>query len=150
MKTNLMLALLCLVGLGAVPARAQNAGDAGAGVVLGAPTGATGKLWLTGTQAVDVGLGWNSELTVYADYLWHAWDIVPQPAQGKIPVYLGLGAQARTFNETDFGIRTVAGIAYWLPSHPVEVFLELVPVFHLTRHAGVGLDGALGVRYYFH
>lgn len=150
MKTNMLLALLCLSALGAVPARAQKAGDAGAGVVLGAPTGATGKLWLTDTQAVDVGLGWNSELTVYGDYLWHAWNLVPQPPQGKIPVYLGLGAQARTFHETDFGIRTVAGIAYWLPSHPVEVFLELVPVFHLTRQAGVGLDGALGVRYYFH
>lgn len=149
MKRNLLLSLLCLAALGASPARAQQAGDTGVGVVLGAPTGVTGKLWLTGTQAVDAGLGWNSELTVYGDYLWHGWDVVPQPSQGKLPVYLGLGAQARTFHETEFAIRTVAGIAYWLPRHPVEIFLEVVPVFRLTRHEGAGIEAGLGVRYYF-
>lgn len=149
MKKVILLAVVFLAAAGASPARAQKAGDTGLGVVLGAPSGATGKLWLTDTQAIDAGLGWNSELTVYADYLWHGWEVLPQPRQGKLPVYLGLGAQARTFSETEFGIRTVAGIAYWLPRQPVEVFLELVPVFQLTRHTGVRLDGALGVRYYF-
>ena len=148
MKKNILLALACLAALSA-PAKAQKGGDTGVGVVLGAPSGLTGKLWIDDKQAIDAGLGWNSELEVYADYLWHAWDVVPQPPEGKLPVYLGLGAQARMFNDTEFGIRTVAGIAYWLPRHPVEIFAEIVPVFHLTRNTGVGVDGAIGVRYYF-
>lgn len=148
MTKQLLIGLLCLAAL-AAPAQAQKAGDVGAGVVLGAPTGLTGKLWIDGTQAIDVGLGWNSELTVYGDYLWHMWDVVPQPSKGKLPVYLGLGAQGRMYRDAEFGIRTVAGIAYWLPKHPIEIFAEIVPVFHITRNTGVGVDGAVGVRYYF-
>jgi hypothetical protein len=143
-----LLAFACLAAL-AAPARAQKAGDLGAGVALGSPTAVTGKMWIDGTQAVDAGLGWNSELTVYADYLWHAWDVMPQPSQGKLPLYLGLGGQVRTFRDAEFGIRTVAGAAYWLPNHPIELFAEIVPIFRLTRYTGVGVDGAVGLRVYF-
>lgn len=148
MKKNALLALVCLAAL-ALPVRAQKAGDAGVGVVLGGPTAITGKLWLGNTQAVDVGLGWYSRLTVYGDYLWHGWDVLPQPSRGKLPVYLGLGAQVRTYSDSEVGIRAVAGVAYWLPNHPVEIFLETVPVFFLTRDPGVGFDAGLGLRYYF-
>lgn len=149
-KKNILLALVCLTSLAASTARAQKSGDTGVGIVAGAPTGITGKMWLDGRQAVDLGLGWNSEVTVYGDYLWHAWDVIPQPSEGKIPVYLGVGAQGRMYHEAEFGVRAVGGIAYWLPRHPVEIFAEIVPVFHLTRNTGVGVDGAVGVRYYFH
>ena len=148
MKKKILLSFVCLLAA-AAPARAQKKGDAGVGVILGAPTGVTGKLWLDGTKAIDAGLGWNSELTVYGDYLWHGWDVLPQPSQGKLPVYLGLGAQVRTYRDAEFGVRAVAGIAYWLPSHPVEIFLEAVPVFFLTRDPGVGFDAGVGLRYYF-
>ncbi|MDD5301781.1 MAG: hypothetical protein PHS14_01625 [Elusimicrobia bacterium] len=148
MKKRTLLALVCLLAA-AAPVRAQKAGDTGVGVILGAPTGITGKLWLDGNKAIDAGLGWNSELTVYGDYLWHGWDVLPQPAQGKLPVYLGLGAQVRTFRDSEFGVRAVAGVAYWLPNNPVEVFVEIVPVFFLTRDPGVGFDAGLGLRYYF-
>lgn len=133
----------------ALPARAQKSGDLGAGVVLGEPTGVTGKLWLDGTRAVDAGLGWNGEVTFYGDYLWHGWDVLPQPSQGKLPVYFGLGGQVRMFNDAEFGLRAVAGVAYWLPRHPVEIFAELVPIFRLTRDTGPGIDGAIGLRVYF-
>ncbi|OGS36123.1 MAG: hypothetical protein A2506_11590 [Elusimicrobia bacterium RIFOXYD12_FULL_66_9] len=144
-----MFMLGCLVATAVSPLWAQKAGDAGVGVVLGAPTAITGKLWLDGTRALDAGLGWNSELTVYGDYLWHGWNVLPQPAEGKLPVYLGLGAQVRTYHDAEFGIRTVAGVAYWFPRDPVEVFLELVPVFRVTPGTSVGLEAGLGLRYYF-
>lgn len=145
---NVLLALACLIAA-SIPALAQKAGDVGAGVVLGAPTAVTGKLWLDGTRALDAGLGWSSELTVYGDYLWHGWDVLPKPAEGRLPVYLGLGVQVRTFRDAEFGVRAVAGVAYWLPRDPVEIFLELVPVFRLTPGTSVGLDAGLGLRYYF-
>jgi hypothetical protein len=143
-----LLTLVCLLAA-AAPVHAQKAGDAGAGVILGAPTAVTGKLWLDGTRAVDIGLGWHSELTVYGDYLWHGWDILPQPEKGKMPVYLGLGGQVRTYHDAEFGIRAVAGIAYWLPNDPIELFLEIVPVFRLTPGTSVGMDAGVGLRYYF-
>ncbi len=146
---KILFALACLVLTGAAPVWAQKAGDAGVGVILGAPTAVTGKLWLDGTKAIDAGLGWHSEFTVYGDYLWHGWDVLPQPSQGKLPVYLGLGGQIRTYHDAEFGIRAVAGLAYWLPRHPVEIFVEAVPVFFLTRDPGVGFDAGIGLRYYF-
>ena len=143
-----MLALACVLAF-AAPSRAQKAGDLGAGVILGNPTGLTGKVWLNGTQAVDAGLGFSTNLALYGDYLWHGWNVLPQPAQGKLPVYLGLGAQVRTLDDAEFGIRTVAGIAYWLPNNPVELFFEVVPVFRLTPGTSIGLDAGLGLRYYW-
>ena len=144
---NILIALVCL--LAAAPVRAQKAGSMGLGVALGAPTAITGKLWLDGTKAVDAGLGWDDRVTVYGDYLWHGWNVLPQPPKGRMPVYLGLGAQLRAYNDAEFGIRTVLGLAYWLPNDPIEVFVEAVPVFFLTRNPGVGMDASIGLRYYF-
>lgn len=144
-----LAALVCLVALAATPALAQKAGDAGIGVIVGGPTAITGKLWLSGTQAVDLGLGWYSRPTIYGDYLWHGWTVLPQPAQGKLPVYIGVGAQVRTYSDAELGVRAVLGIAYWLPNNPVEIFAEIVPVFYLTRDTGVGGGGGVGLRYYF-
>jgi len=106
-------------------------------------------LWLTDSQALDAGLGFSTGLALYGDYLWHSWKVLPQPSQGKLPVYLGLGAQFRTVYPNEFGLRTVAGIAYWLPRNPVEIFFEVAPVFRLSPHDSVGLDAGIGLRYYF-
>ncbi|MFH2205171.1 MAG: hypothetical protein ABIJ96_18830 [Elusimicrobiota bacterium] len=146
---NTLLAFVCLVVTGASPLWAQKTGDMGAGVILGNPTGVTGKVWINEAQAVDMGIGFSTKLAVYGDYLWHGWKVLPQPPEGKLPVYFGLGAQVRTFHTAEFGIRAVAGLAYWLPRNPVEIFLEVAPVFRLTPGTSVGLDAGLGLRYYF-
>ncbi len=149
MKTLLVLACLLAVGVG--PLRAQKAGDFGAGVVLGNQTGATAKYWLDGGKALDMGLGFDSDLTLYGDYLWHSWRVFPQPAEGKIPAYLGVGAQfgGSSRRDNNAGLRAVAGVAYWLPRNPLEIFLELVPVFHFSGHSGTDVNLNLGLRYYF-
>jgi len=145
---NLLLALVCLFA-SSTSALAQSKGAMGVGVVVGAPTAVTGKLWLDNTTAVQAGLGFDDRFTVYGDFLWHGWDVLPPVPEGKLPVYLGLGAKLRAYHDAEVGIRAVAGIAYWLPRHPVEIFLEVVPTFYLTRYRGVGLDAGLGIRYYF-
>jgi len=145
----MLWALVFIFAAGITPLWAQKAGDVGAGVILGNPTGGTAKLWLAESQALDVGVGFSTRLTVYGDYLWHSWKVLPQPSEGRLPVYLGLGAQFRAVSPHEAGLRTVAGIAYWLPRNPIEIFLEVVPVFRLTPSDSVGLDGGLGLRYYF-
>jgi len=148
---KVLIALVCILAAGVGPLRAQNAGDFGAGIVLGSPTGATGKFWLNGSRALDFGLGVNQKLSLYGDYLWHSWAVLPQPAEGKLPVYLGLGAQIGESSRHDnsLGLRAVAGIAYWLPRNPVEIFLDITPVFHLSSGEGADIDLSLGLRYYF-
>lgn len=149
MKIKMLVAFVCLFVAGASPSWAQKAGAVGAGVILGNPTGVTGKLWLDGTQALDAGVGFSTRLAAYGDYLWHGWNVLPQPAEGRLPVYLGVGAQVRTFHDAEFGLRAVAGVAYWLPRNPVEIFFEVVPVFRLEPHDSVGLDAGVGLRYYW-
>jgi hypothetical protein len=145
---KILLALVCLAAA-ANPVRAQKAGDLGAGVILGNPTGGTMKSWTTDNQAIDAGLGVSNHLTAYADYLWHTFTVFSQPAHGRLGLYFGAGAQVRTFHDAEFGVRTVAGVTYWLPNNPIEIFAEVVPVFRLLPGDSVGLDGGLGVRYYW-
>ncbi|TBR24274.1 hypothetical protein EPO15_04370 [bacterium] len=143
------LALLLLVTAVASPVRAQKAGDIGVGVILGSPTGGAAKLWLSDHQALSAGIGFSSSLAVYGDYLWHSWSVLPQPSEGRLPVYLGLGGQIRTLSPDEFGVRGVLGLAYWLPRNPVELFVEFVPVVRVAPWASVGLGGGIGLRYYF-
>lgn len=148
MKT--LLVLTCLLGTAVCPLRAQTAGKIGAGVILGDPNGITAKYWLNGTRALDAGIGFGSDVSLYGDYLWHSWDILSHPSASEIPLYLGLGAQIRTSSPSAFGLRAVGGIAYWLPRAPVEIFLELVPVLNLSSHGDdLDLNAGLGLRYYF-
>ena len=142
-------ALLLLLSVVASPVCAQKAGDVGVGVILGSPTGGTAKLWLSDRQALSAGIGFSSSLMVYGDYLWHSWTVLPQPSEGRLPVYLGLGGQIRTLTPDEFGVRGVLGLAYWLPRNPVEVFAEFVPVVRVAPWASVGLGGGIGLRYYF-
>jgi hypothetical protein len=132
-------------------ASASQAGQLGAGVILGSPTGLSVKYFLTDTHAVDAVLGEiGGNLSVHADFLWHAWDASPQPAAGRLGAYLGLGARLRDAREdVQVGVRAVAGGALRLRAHPVEIFAEVAPVFQLVPSDFVQLDGGVGVRFYF-
>lgn len=142
-----LAALLCL-GC-AAPAAAQEIGKIGAGVTLGNPTGLTAKYHRNALLAFDLGLGFSGDFAVYGDALWHVWDLLPQPAQGKLGLYGGFGPRVETENDPEFGIRAIAGAAYWLPRHPIEVFIELGPVFQFAPDRRVQFDGGVGMRVYF-
>ena len=146
-----LLFLVCMLAAGTNPLWAQKAGDIGAGVILGDPTGATAKFWLNDSRALDAGMGFSTDLTLYGDYLWHSWKVLPQPSEGRLPAYLGLGAQIgdSSHRDSNLGLRAVAGIAYWLPRNPVEIFLDIVPVFHLSHGEGADINVSIGLRYYF-
>ena len=146
MKTLIILG--CMLAAGASPLWAQKAGDAGVGIMFGQPMGVTGKLWLNNVNALDAGVALNRRTTLYSDYLWH-FTVLPQSSAIKLPVYLGLGIQERDSRRVSVGVRGVAGVSYWLPHNPVELFLELVPVVHLSYGGHVSLERSIGLRYYF-
>ncbi len=126
-------------------------GDLGVGVVLGDPTGPTLKYWTERNQAIDLGLGFQDDFIVYADYLWHGWNVFPQPERGIFGGYVGFGPrfEDRDHKDNKFGIRTVAGIDYWFEPYPFEAFFEVVPVFQLSPDTDTELDAGIGIRYYF-
>lgn len=153
MKKAWLLALV--LGLGSVSlATAQDAagparGMLGGGVILGNPAGLTGKLWLDSSRAIDAGVGFSGDAAFYMDFLWHAWDLFPQPKTGRLGAYAGVGPRLETRRDAKFGVRTMAGLAYWLPKRPIELFVEAGPVWRVAPDTGVEADGGLGVRFYF-
>ena len=129
---------------------AKESGNLGAGVILGDPTGPTLKFWLHPNTAINVGLGFTKDSLVYGDLLFHGWNVFSKPQKGKLAGYLGLGFRFEEKKKDDnYGLRTVAGIAYWFENYPVEIFLELVPVFQITPDINTGFDSGFGLRYYF-
>lgn len=145
-KSLLTLALLAV----STSAWAQRAGELGAGLVLGDPIGGTAKVWLDDKLAVDFGLGGSDgDFAAWADMLVHGWSILPQPKEGKLGLYGAVGGRVADRDETQFGLRTMGGVSYWVGEHPIELFAELGPVFELSGDTGVDINGGLGVRFYF-
>jgi hypothetical protein len=126
----------------------------GVGLMLGEPTGASLKYWLTDKAALDAGVGWSfsdqDDFHIHADYLYHLFDLIPVD-QGRLPVYFGGGPRVKFRENRDnlFGIRAVAGLAYLFENQPIDIFLEAGPIFDVTPDFEVKFTAAIGARYWF-
>jgi hypothetical protein len=49
---------------------------------------------------------------------------------------------------TGFGIRGAFGLNYMIPRSPVELSLEVAPIFIISPSSGMGVDGGVAVRFY--
>ncbi|HKA91936.1 MAG TPA: hypothetical protein VKE22_29940 [Haliangiales bacterium] len=160
----LVLPLLLLPCL----ARAQDH-PFGFGLVLGAPTGLSAKLYLSRPMALQFGLGWEPccryyrGLDVNVDVLWHPAIITRQPSF-VMPFYLGVGARFLDHTNAPYpyndhvhvGVRVPFGILMDFPQIQLDVFLELAVVVDIIYtgsypddHDRADINGGIGVRYYF-
>ena len=126
----------------------------GIGVIIGEPTGITGKYMINDANAIDLGAGWktsgDNELHIYGDYLFHLYDVIAVP-KGMLPLYFGAGARI-VFNEDDddeIGIRFPVGIEYVFADVPLGAFVELVPVLDLTPDTEIDFEAGTGIRFFF-
>lgn len=125
----------------------------GLGVMLGEPSGLSGKYYLNSTNAIDFGLGYSvatkGKLVLHVDYLHHKADLFD--TNEPIILHYGFGAKIKTYSDKDdvFGVRGVVGLT-WSPTDlPVDAFFEVAPVFNLLPSTKLELDVSLGSRYYF-
>lgn len=147
MKTILMALTLATAALPAVAASSVQ--EVGVGVIAGDPIGGTAKMWLSRDLALDLGVGFSGDAVFWGDVLYQMWNILPQPQEGKLSVYLGAGPRLETRRDAEFGVRTIAGVSWRLAKQPLEFFAEAGPVFRLTQGGGTDADGGVGVRLYF-
>lgn len=124
----------------------------GLGVILGEPTGLSAKVWVSPQRAFDAGAAWSFRnkgfLHLHADYLWHFPGRINTPEE--IDLYLGIGARVG-FSAKDgiVGIRFPAGVG-WRPQNvPIDLFIEIAPIFDLVPATGLSLNGGIGARFYF-
>ncbi len=135
-------------------------GRFGAGIIIGEPTGFSGKYWFNETSAVDLALAWSfyggGEIYVHGDYLHHMHDLLVV-TRGSLPVYFGAGLKAKIWsseNKFDEGgatltLRIPVGISYLFDEYPLELFVEIVPGFEIVPDFSFDPGGGVGIRYYF-
>lgn len=155
-KILLALAIAGLLG----KANAQSSGF-GLGIMVGDPTGISGKYWLSGDRAADFGLAWSLNgdyFHVHADYLFHNTSLI-SVSKGQLALYYGPGVRIRTWSkgkwedhdgsQVSFGARFPVGLDYMFDGAPVDCFLELAPSLDLVPSTTFDLDAAIGARYWF-
>jgi hypothetical protein len=146
----------------------------GLGIMLGGPSGLSGKYFVGPSTAIDFGVGYHGccryrnhgGLHLHADYLWHPVSLVSAEAF-ELPFYVGVGGRFWDWDhDNDYdgeaiGVRVPFGLAFDFNEVPIDIFVELVPVldFFFGADCGPGDDycdgvnfdimAAIGFRYYF-
>jgi len=147
----IFFALLVLLASNALASEDKNLG---LGIILGEPTGITGKYIIDEDSAIDAGAGWKTSGTdkfhIYGDYLYHLNDIF-DVSKGKLPLFFGAGIRyvSNEDDDDELGIRLPVGLEYVFQNVPIRVFGELVPVLDLTPDTELDMEGGVGIRYFF-
>ncbi len=147
---KLALAMFIMVASGGM-LQAQDKGF-GLGIILGEPTGISGKQWMSPTTAIDGAAAWNfgsgGYLHIHADYLFHNYDIL-KVKEGRLPLYFGIGGRIGFSSKTVVGLRGVVGVAYQFSGAPIDAFLELAPLMDLVPGTSFHMQGGIGARFFF-
>jgi hypothetical protein len=136
-------------------------GPFGLGIIIGSPTGLSGKLYFNRQNAIDFAVGAsfiNSRgLHAHIDYLWHPIMIASDEAF-FLPLYFGIGGRIldhsrdRDFDDdVHLGARVPLGILYDFKRVPLDVFVEIALVVDIVNDHDdlIDFNAGLGVRYYF-
>jgi hypothetical protein len=170
-----VISLTLLLGA-AVPARALasspagEGGPFGLGVILGDPTGFTGKYMMSADRGVDFGLAFSfgDYTLLYADYLFHfpgafghsstfASELTPYVGVGGLIAFSTDDRYSRNRHEffsdshssVGAGVRIPFGIEWRGPQVPIGVFVELAPGISIAPQTSGFLEGGVGARFYF-
>lgn len=145
---------ILLIVLSAAQVHAFERKPFGLGVIVGEPTGITGKFMLNNKSAIDGGAGWNTsfdnELHIYADYLYHFYDVI-EVDKGSLPLYIGGGGRMLLRDDKDnkLGVRLPVGFEYLFADIALAPFAEIVPVMNLTPDTALELEAGFGIRFFF-
>lgn len=165
-------ALLCVIVSVAVlaasggQARAgEEKGIFGIGLIVGEPSGVSAKYYLSNDTALQAGLGAgliDVGFHVHTDFVWHP-VILDSQETFVLPLYVGPGLRflvedsgrgdAAVYHA---GVRAVGGVVFDFRTIPIDVFVEVAPIFEYNfsdndadAGFGVAVNAAAGVRYFF-
>lgn len=126
----------------------------GFGAAIGEPSGFSIKKFNNHSEAVQYTLGYsflesNKGINFGADYLIHKYDYIIAE-KGTIPVYYGLGAHLKSWQETtQIYARVPLGLAYEFSDYPMDVFIEAAPGLTVFPSISLVTDYTVGARIYF-
>ncbi len=138
----------------------------GVGIIIGSPTGFTGKAIFTKNSAFAANIGWslgeNPKLHLTGDYQflfptifrWTDEETGEQKELKNLTPYIGIGGRFRFKedeiehkNEMNLGLRLGGGVEYMISRF--GIFLEIYPVVNIYPATDFDLEGGLGARIYF-
>jgi hypothetical protein len=141
----------------------------GLGLMLGGPTGLSGKYWIGDDTAIDFGVGahyrfrFHRAVQIHADWLLHPVNLA-DPEAFDLPLYFGIGGRL-LFHEFDpddnrddhihLGVRGPVGLAMIFNEVPIDIFFELALVLDIVVDDDddllfADLNGIIGFRYFFY
>jgi hypothetical protein len=124
----------------------------GLGIILGEPTGISFKAWAGYRSAFIGAAAWSfgneDSLHMHLDYVFHNFRLI-KLERDFLPVYFGLGVRVKSEKDVRIGVRIPLGLNYMFENAPLDIFVELVPVFDLTPRTDLYFNGGVGIRYYF-
>ncbi|MFU8859628.1 MAG: hypothetical protein ACNA8K_04320 [Cyclonatronaceae bacterium] len=129
----------------------------GLGIMIGEPTGITGKYWMNTTNALAGGVAWSfrgpshrrsSNIHLHLDYQAHNFNLF-NVEQGTMGFYYGIGGRLRTGGDANIGVRIPLGLNYLFADNPLEIYFEIVPILDLMPDTDLEGNGGIGIRYYF-
>ncbi len=123
----------------------------GVGIYLGAPTGITGKYFLSRANSVDLLFAWRFSDAFFAQghYNFNISEI-ERYRSGVFNFYAGPGLffKAASKKGDSFGVSGNFGVNYFLKQR-YEFFFELSPKLGLFPGTDFDLTGGIGFRFYF-
>lgn len=130
----------------------------GLGVILGDPTGLSGKGYLSSDDAIHGIASWSfvdDAFTLIGDFTHDFVEIPVDTSVLTIPFYAGVGGKLvvnkgrPAGDKTAGGIRVPVGVALQWQRHPVELFIEAAPGIELAPETEFDLTGGVGAHFYF-
>lgn len=156
----ILLVSLPLMVTGQANAQGQNdPGRFGLGIMIGEPTGITGKYWMSSRNALAGGIAWSyrghpdrrgrtNNLHLHMDYQAHNFELF-NVEQGMMGFYYGVGGRLRSGPNANIGVRIPLGLNYLFATNALEIYFEIVPILDLMPATELEGNGGIGLRYYF-
>ena len=115
--------------------------------------GITAKYFVDENNAIDAAvlrrLSSQDDYYIWADYLYHFRSLIALE-KGELPVYIGVGGRLLLQDKDNkFGVRFPVGMAYEFAGLPMDIFVEVVPIWDVALSYDFDLEGGFGVRFYF-
>jgi hypothetical protein len=131
--------------------------NTGIGVIIGEPTGFSGKVWWNNSVAFDGGVAWSfvnhPSFHIHSDVLWHNWKVLDDAFEvddsARFPLYFGIGGRIKAGDDTRVGIRFVVGGSYIFEYSPFDIFCEIVPIMDFAPETELSFNAAFGARFWF-
>ncbi len=129
------------------------------GVILGAPTGISGKIYLNNNRSIDAAMAYSLAhdlgLEFHADYLIENVRSLSINAPHPIELYFGIGGRIAVIdkgehdNDLAIGPRAPVGVTYTIANPNIQFFGELAMILNIVPDTNVDLDAGIGARYRF-